>query len=72
MVLQRKLFALGDIVEMKKPHPCGTNAWKVIRMGMDIRIKCTGCGHSVLLPRSQFEKKMKKVLIQAADQEGNE
>jgi len=72
MVLQRKAFALGDIVEMKKPHPCGTNAWKVIRMGMDIRIKCTGCGHSVLLPRSQFEKKMKKVLIQAADQEGNE
>jgi hypothetical protein len=67
MVLQRKEFALGDIVEMKKPHPCGTNAWKVIRMGMDIRIKCTGCGHSVLLPRSQFEKKMKKVLIHAAE-----
>ncbi|BCU83397.1 hypothetical protein JIR001_31800 [Polycladomyces abyssicola] len=72
MVLQRKEFALGDIVEMKKPHPCGTNAWKVIRMGMDIRIKCTGCGHSVLLPRSQFEKKMKKVLIQAAEQESKE
>ncbi|MDN4592566.1 DUF951 domain-containing protein [Polycladomyces subterraneus] len=70
--MQRKVFALGDIVEMKKPHPCGTNAWKVIRMGMDIRIKCTGCGHSVLLPRSQFEKKMKKVLIQAAEQESKE
>ncbi|WP_212775246.1 DUF951 domain-containing protein [Polycladomyces abyssicola] len=70
--MQRKEFALGDIVEMKKPHPCGTNAWKVIRMGMDIRIKCTGCGHSVLLPRSQFEKKMKKVLIQAAEQESKE
>lgn len=50
---------------MKKPHPCGTNAWKVIRMGMDIRMKCTGCGHSVLLPRARFEQKMKKVLIQA-------
>jgi len=56
---------LGDIVEMKKPHPCGTNAWKIIRMGMDIRMKCTGCQHSVLLPRSRFERKMKKVLVSA-------
>ncbi len=63
--LQRKEFGLGDVVEMKKPHPCGTNAWKVIRMGMDIRMKCTGCQHSVLLPRSRFERKMKKVLISA-------
>jgi hypothetical protein len=63
--LQRKEFQLGDIVEMKKPHPCGTNAWKVIRMGMDIRMKCTGCQHSVLLPRSRFERKLKKVLISA-------
>ncbi|PTX62424.1 hypothetical protein C8P63_10519 [Melghirimyces profundicolus] len=60
--MERKSFQLGDIVQMKKPHPCGTNAWKVIRMGMDIRMKCTGCGHSVLLPRSRFEKRMKKVL----------
>ncbi|MFC4077247.1 DUF951 domain-containing protein [Salinithrix halophila] len=63
--MDRKPFQLGDIVEMKKAHPCGTNAWKVIRMGMDIRMKCTGCGHSVLLPRSRFEKRMKKVLVQA-------
>ncbi|WP_134702326.1 DUF951 domain-containing protein [Ammoniphilus sp. YIM 78166] len=60
--MERKQFALGDIVEMKKPHPCGVNAWKVIRMGADIRIKCTGCEHSVLIPRLEFEKKMKKVL----------
>lgn len=52
-----------DIVEMKKPHPCGTNAWRIIRMGMDIRIKCTGCGHSVLMPRSEFVRKMKKVIV---------
>ncbi|QKG85806.1 DUF951 domain-containing protein [Kroppenstedtia pulmonis] len=63
--MERKAFQLGDIVEMKKPHPCGNNAWKVIRMGMDIRIKCTGCGHSVLLPRSRFEKRLKKILFQA-------
>jgi hypothetical protein len=54
---------------MKKPHPCGTNAWKVIRMGADIRMKCTGCDHSVLLPRSRFERRMKRVLVSAKDPE---
>lgn len=65
--MERKQFALGDVVEMKKAHPCGVNAWKVIRMGADIRIKCTGCDHSVMIPRLEFEKKMKKVLKNAAD-----
>jgi hypothetical protein len=59
----KKNFSINDIVQMKKPHPCGENQWKIIRMGMDIRIKCEGCQHSVLIPRKQFEKKMKKVLI---------
>jgi hypothetical protein len=67
--MERKQFALGDIVQMKKPHPCGTNAWKVIRMGMDIRIKCTGCDHSVMIPRLEFERKMKKVLTPAQQEE---
>ncbi|WP_026691780.1 DUF951 domain-containing protein [Alteribacter aurantiacus] len=57
-----KTFQLYDVVEMKKPHPCGENRWKVIRMGMDIRIKCMGCEHSVMLPRKEFTKKIKKVL----------
>lgn len=60
--MERKQFQLGDVVQMKKAHPCGTNAWKVIRMGMDVRIKCTGCEHSVMIPRLEFERKMKKVL----------
>ncbi|MNN80085.1 hypothetical protein D3C81_1967850 [compost metagenome] len=60
--MERKVFGLGDIVQMKKPHPCGTNEMEIIRMGMDIRIKCTGCQHSVLIPRAKFEKNMKKVL----------
>lgn len=64
--MERKQFDLGDIVQMKKPHPCGTNEWEVIRMGMDIRIKCVHCKHSVLIPRLEFEKKMKKVLRSAA------
>ncbi len=62
-----KDFGLNDIVEMKKPHPCGTNEWKIIRMGMDIRLKCQGCNHRVMIPRKQFEKKMKKVLVKAED-----
>ncbi|GAB2537103.1 DUF951 domain-containing protein [Gracilibacillus alcaliphilus] len=60
--MERKQFQLNDVVEMKKPHPCGENKWKIIRMGMDIRIKCEGCGHSVMIPRKQFEQKLKKVI----------
>ena len=61
-----KDYGLNDVVEMKKPHPCGTNAWKIIRMGADIRIKCEGCGHSVMMPRNEFTKKMKKISLKAA------
>lgn len=60
--MEKKQFGLNDVVMLKKPHPCGTNAWKIIRLGMDIRIKCTGCDHSVLIPRQTFEKKVKKIL----------
>lgn len=60
--MESKSFKLGDIVQMKKPHPCGTNEMEIIRMGMDIRVKCTGCKHSVLIPRVKFEKRLKKVL----------
>lgn len=60
-----KDYDLNDIVEMKKAHPCGTNCWKIIRMGMDIKIECTGCGHIVMLPRREFERKMKKILEKA-------
>ncbi|BAB07771.1 DUF951 domain-containing protein [Halalkalibacterium halodurans] len=62
-----KEFDLHDVVEMKKPHPCGENRWKIIRMGMDIRMKCLGCGHSVLLPRKEFTKKLKRVLERASE-----
>lgn len=65
--MERKSFQLNDIVEMKKPHPCGSNRWKVIRLGMDIRIKCMKCDHSVLIPRVQFERKLKKVLESASE-----
>lgn len=60
--MEKKAFNLGDIVKMKKQHPCGSNNWEVVRMGMDIKIKCTGCGRLVMLPRSEFEKKMVRIV----------
>lgn len=60
--MEQKEFELNDVVEMKKPHPCGTNRWRIIRMGMDIRIKCEGCQHSVMLPRREFARKLRKIL----------
>lgn len=57
------MYGLGDSVEMKKPHACQTNEWEIIRMGMDIKIKCEKCQHIVMLSRRDFEKKLKKVLI---------
>lgn len=52
---------LGDKVEMKKPHPCGGKVFTITRVGMDIKLKCTGCGHEVMLPRSKAEKGIKKI-----------
>ncbi|MDN8796139.1 DUF951 domain-containing protein [Staphylococcus aureus] len=53
---------LNDIVEMKKQHACGTNRFKIIRMGADIRIKCENCQRSVMIPRQTFAKKIKKII----------
>jgi hypothetical protein len=56
-------YQLNDIVEMKKEHPCHkSKQWRIIRMGADIRIKCLGCGTSVMFPRREFEKKLMKVI----------
>jgi hypothetical protein len=56
-----KVYRLGDTVTMKKAHPCGGNSWEIIRMGMDIRIKCVRCGRSVLMSRADFERSIKRV-----------
>ena len=50
-------ISLGDVVTLKKAHPCGTNSWEVVRVGMDIGLACTGCGRRVRLPRSEFERR---------------
>lgn len=63
-------FKLNDIVEMRKEHPCRkSKQWRIIRMGADIRIKCLGCNASVLMPRVEFERKMKKIVASAEEAE---
>ena len=57
-------YSLGSIVMMKKQHPCGTNKWEIIRVGADIKIKCMECGRTIMLPRVEFNKKLKKVINQ--------
>lgn len=52
----------GDILEMKKNHPCGANRFLVLRSGMDFKIRCTGCGHEVMVPRVKAEKNIKKII----------
>ena len=57
-------YKLGSIVEMKKNHPCGCNKFEIIRVGVDIKIKCTNCGRTIMLPRVEFNKKIKKVIME--------
>lgn len=54
-------YALGDIVKLKKQHPCGSFEWEILRVGADFRLKCMGCGHQVMMPRRQVEKSIKGV-----------
>lgn len=57
-----KEYKLNDHVIMKKPHACGTNEWIIIRLGVDIKIKCCHCGREVMLDRLEFEHKLKKII----------
>ena len=52
----------GDLIELKKPHPCGEHVFKVLRVGSDVRIVCTGCGRDMTLDRVKLEKSIKKVI----------
>ena len=55
---------VGDRVEMKKPHPCGGREFAVLRVGMDFKLKCTRCGHEVMLPRRKAEKGIKRIITE--------
>ena len=49
-------YAVGDIVKLKKPHPCGSSEWEIMRVGADFRLKCMGCGHQIMVPRKLVGK----------------
>ena len=52
---------VGDVITMKKPHPCGSHEWLVLRTGADFKLRCLGCNHEVFGPRSNFERRIKAV-----------
>jgi len=62
-------FYLGDVVRLKKQHPCGSYDWEVMRVGADFRIKCLGCGRVVMLSRSRFEKSVKQIMARPGGEE---
>ncbi len=64
------IYKLGDIAKMKKQHPCGSDEWEIVRMGADIKLKCKGCEHVVMLERKKFEKNLKKILPCTAEPNG--
>jgi len=49
-------FTVGQVIKMKKKHPCGENRWEILRVGMDFRLRCTGCQHQIMIPRKTVEK----------------
>ena len=53
---------LDDVVRLRKPHPCGSYDWTVVRLGADIGLRCLGCGHRVLIPRSTLERRIRQFL----------
>lgn len=56
---------VGNIVKLKKQHPCGSKEWEVLRIGADFRLKCVGCSHQVMMPRSTVEKNVKEIIEKA-------
>lgn len=63
-------YDVGFVVEMRKPHPCGHNEWRVLRIGMDFRLKCNGCGRTVMLPRRRFEKQVRRIISRPPQRDG--
>lgn len=55
-------FSIGQVIKMKKSHPCGENRWEILRVGMDFRLKCQGCNRQIMLPRKTVEKGFKSFL----------
>jgi hypothetical protein len=56
-------YEVGDIVTLKKGHPCGENKWEIMRTGVDIKLKCQGCDRQIWLTRMEFEKRVRRILV---------
>lgn len=52
---------VGDILKLKKQHPCGSSEWQTLRIGADFRLKCLGCGHQIMIPRRELEKNIREI-----------
>ena len=63
--MEKRLFATGDVVRMKKKHPCGSDRWQVLRTGADFRLQCEGCGRQMMMPRSAVEKNIREIVKNA-------
>ena len=61
MIRMADAYAVGDIIKMKKKHPCGSFEWEVLRVGADFRLKCVGCGHQIMIARKLVEKNTKEI-----------
>jgi hypothetical protein len=62
-------YTIGDMVKMKKIHPCGGDIWEIMRTGVDFRIRCNTCGRVVMVPRPKFEKSVKAIVASAPPSE---
>ncbi len=65
--MEKTEYRVGDVVRMKKAHPCGSNTWQITRVGMDFGLKCQGCGHFVMLSRPKFEKSVRGIVKASGD-----
>lgn len=61
--MDNKVYNVGDRIVLRKKHPCGSFEWEIIKLGADIKIKCTTCGRTIFVPRVELNKKIKKVII---------
>lgn len=65
--MERVKYEIGDVVRLKKPHPCGADRWEIYRTGIDFGLKCLGCGHRVMIPRPKFEKSVRERIPKTAE-----
>lgn len=63
-MVEKVQYKVNDVVLMKKKHPCGSDTWTILRVGMDFGLKCNGCGHFVMMPRVKFEKMAKAIVTE--------